>query len=107
MKLLDFLKYKGGDSRDFTLRGIALSNDLAIAALPGEPFTEIGLGIKAKSPFKQTMVAGLSNGHCGYVPMPECFGKGGYEILTVPVGGTREDTAPRLIKSSVKLLKKL
>ncbi|MHC4873201.1 MAG: hypothetical protein ACYTFY_15265, partial [Planctomycetota bacterium] len=32
MKLLDFLKYKGGDSRDFTLRGIALSNDLAIAA---------------------------------------------------------------------------
>lgn len=105
-KLVDFVDRKAGESCDFVLRGIKFSKDFAVVSLPGEPFTEIGLGIKAKSPFEKTFVSALSNGGCGYVPMPDCFGRGGYEILPTPIGGTKEDTSLKFIENGVKLLKK-
>ena len=40
---------------------IRLSPDVAIVALPGEVFVELGLAIKQASPFKTTLVIELSN----------------------------------------------
>lgn len=54
--------------------------DIAIVAIPGEPFIEIALGIKARSGFKYTIVAGYSNGCIGYMPTPEAIEQGGYEV---------------------------
>jgi neutral ceramidase len=53
--------------------------DLGIAAIPCEVFTEIGLEIKAKSPFATTFTIELANGHYGYLPTPEQHELGGYE----------------------------
>jgi hypothetical protein len=53
--------------------------DVGICALPGEPFCQTGLNIKAKSPFKQTMMVGMANDYAGYVPTEEAHGLGGYE----------------------------
>lgn len=53
--------------------------DLGIAAVPFETFTETGLEIKAKSPFKSTFTIELSNGNYGYLPTPEQHELGGYE----------------------------
>ena len=53
--------------------------DLAIAAAPFEIFVEIGLDIKAKSPFKPTFTTSLANGYNGYLPTPEHHKLGGYE----------------------------
>ena len=47
---------------------IAVGDDLAWVSLPGEIFVQLGLSIKAGSPFKQTMIAELANGSIGYVP---------------------------------------
>ena len=53
--------------------------DLGIAAVPFETFTETGLEIKAKSPFKDTFTIELANGSNGYLPTPEQHELGGYE----------------------------
>ena len=53
--------------------------ELGIAAVPFEVFTEIGLEIKAKSPFKSSFTIELANGSYGYLPTPEQHQLGGYE----------------------------
>src|SRR5262249_42229222 len=45
--------------------------DLGLCALPGEPFCQTGLDIKAKSPFKPTMMVGMANDYAGYLPTDE------------------------------------
>ncbi len=53
--------------------------ELGIAAIPFETFTETGLEIKAKSPFRNTFTIELANGGYGYLPTPEQHELGGYE----------------------------
>jgi hypothetical protein len=53
--------------------------ELAVAAIPCEVFTEIGLAIKQNSPFKPTCVVSLANGYFGYLPTPAQHALGGYE----------------------------
>lgn len=53
--------------------------DAAVVALPGEIFVELGLAIKAQSPFATTLLAELANDYIGYVPTTRAFHEGGYE----------------------------
>ncbi len=53
--------------------------DLGIVGLPGEVFTEIGLDIKQRSPFAQTMNIGIANGTVGYVATDRALDEGSYE----------------------------
>lgn len=52
---------------------------LGIAAIPFEVFAEMGLEIKARSPFKSTFTMELANGANGYLPTPGQHLLGGYE----------------------------
>jgi len=53
--------------------------ELGIVGLPGEVFTEIGLEIKRRSPFAQTMNLGIANGTVGYVATDRALREGSYE----------------------------
>ena len=53
--------------------------ELGIASIPFEVFTETGLEIKARSPFKDTFTIELANGSNGYLPTPRQHDLGGYE----------------------------
>jgi len=53
--------------------------ECAIVATPGEIFNEIGLAVRAGSPFPTTLFAGYSQGMLGYVATPEEHPFGGYE----------------------------
>jgi hypothetical protein len=53
--------------------------DLGLVGLPGEVFTEIGLDIKARSPFPQTMNIGIANDTVGYVATDQALAEGSYE----------------------------
>lgn len=53
--------------------------DLGIAAVPGELMVELGLDLKARSPFSQTMVIELANDSVGYLPTSRSYEEGGYE----------------------------
>jgi len=56
-----------------------ITENLAILAVPGEAFSQIGLEVKRNSPFEFTMTVGYANGLLGYFPTPEAFEEGGYE----------------------------
>jgi neutral ceramidase len=54
--------------------------EIAFCTLPGEPFVEIGLHLKSVSGPNTVFPVALANGYFGYIPLRECFGRGGYEI---------------------------
>lgn len=104
-QLLDFRKNGCGKTYSCRLVSIRFGTAAAIVSMPGEPFTEIGLAVKEASRFPVTLVSTLSMAECGYIPLPECFGRGGYEVLPVEGGGVAHDTAPRLIEAASALVR--
>jgi hypothetical protein len=55
-----------------------------LAGIPCEPFAEIGLAIKSRSPFPHTWFGGYVGGWFGYIPVREEYPHGGYEVETSP-----------------------
>jgi hypothetical protein len=86
------------------VQAIAFSDDLAIVALPGEIFVELGLALKAASPFKHTFIAELANGSVGYIPNRAAFPQGNYEVVSTRAA---EGSGERLVDEALKLLKAL
>lgn len=56
--------------------------DFSVVGLPGEPFCQIGMDIKAATPFKAQFIFELTNGCQGYFPSKEAFAVNGYESRT-------------------------
>ena len=77
--------------------------DLSIAAIPCEVFAEIGLDIKAKSPFKPTFTIELANGYNGYLPTPEQHKLGGYETWRARSSYLEVDASTRIAKAVMEL----
>jgi hypothetical protein len=50
-----------------------------IGTVPGEPFAEIGLEFRKRSPMKPAFLVGLAHGAFGYIPTAKHFAWGGYE----------------------------
>jgi neutral ceramidase len=69
---------RGEDTLIVKLQAIRIG-DLVICTIPFEVFAEIGLDLKKRSPFPQTMVISAANGRYGYLPTPEQHELGGYE----------------------------
>lgn len=80
---------------------IALSDELAIVALPGEIFVELGLALKKASPFKHTLIAELANGSIGYVPNREAYPQGNYEIVSAR---NEVGSGEKLVEVALRLL---
>ncbi|AMV40737.1 hypothetical protein [Planctomyces sp. SH-PL62] len=76
--------------------------DLGIAAIPFEVFTETGLEIKARSPFKATFTIELANGCYGYLPTPRHFPLGGYETW-MGVNYVEPEAAPKIVATLLDL----
>ena len=83
---------------------IALSDDLAIVALPGEMFVELGLAIKKASPFRHTFIAELANDYIGYVPNRSAYAEGEYEVASARCAA---GSGEMLVDAAVKMLKEL
>jgi hypothetical protein len=71
----------------------ALLPDVALVAIPGEPFVEIGMRIKKRSPFEHTLFSGYSHeSRVSYIPTAEAHEEGGYETRATPFGPGAADT---------------
>ena len=81
-----------------------LSGDLAVVALPGEVFAELGLAIKKASPFRHTLIIELANDNPAYIPTRKAFEEGSYETVNSRcVPGTGE----KLVEIAIGLLKEV
>lgn len=98
------LRLKDGPD-SFTLHVNAVRfGGIAFSGIPGEPFTDIGRGIKNGSPFAYTIVCCCANGCEAYYPMQSAFAEGGYEARSSAFCAGIGET---LIEESVKTLQKL
>jgi neutral ceramidase len=80
--------------------------DLAIATIPFEVFVEMGLELKARSPFPDTFVVSLANGAYGYLPTADHHQLGGYETWL----GTNQvevHAATRIVDALLKMFAEL
>jgi hypothetical protein len=75
-----------------------------LAGIPAEPFCEIGLAVKARSPFPYTWFGGYVGGWSGYIPTPEEYPRGGYEVDTSPF---TPEAAARVIEDTAAALRDL
>ncbi|MDP6358171.1 MAG: neutral/alkaline non-lysosomal ceramidase N-terminal domain-containing protein [Planctomycetota bacterium] len=84
-------------------------NDIGIVAVSGEPFAELGLEVKSRSPLAHTFFLGYSNGCLGYLPTPQAFEEGGMAVnestrnYLLPSRLTPE-WGPAIVETSLKLL---
>ena len=80
--------------------------DLAVCAIPFETFAEIGLDLKARSPFPLAMVISIANGKHGYLPTPEQHRLGGYETW-LGTNVVQEDASVILTNNLLEMLAEL
>lgn len=80
--------------------------DLAIVTIPFEAFVDIGLELKAKSPYPATFTMSLANGAYGYLPTVAHHELGGYETWL----GTNQvevQAAPKIVETLLQMLAEL
>jgi len=95
---------EGTSERAVEIQGFALDSDIALLAISAEPFAELGLRIKADSPFASTLVSGYSNIHWAYLPTASAYPLGGYEIEVTPFA---PEAADLMVEACLSLLREL
>ena len=78
--------------------------DFSVVGLPGEPFCQIGMDVKAASPYALQFTLGLTNGGQGYFPSKEAFDVNGYEART---SSFQPCVAQMLTEAGINLLKQM
>lgn len=86
------------------VQAVRFDADTALVTLPHEVFVELGIAIKASSPFRRTIVVSLANDEDFYIPTRRAFEEGHYEPTTCPL---EPGCGERLVAATVKLLNEL
>jgi neutral ceramidase len=97
------LTYGGKTSVPIELHLLRLGPSV-LAGVEGEPFVEIGLAIKERSPLPATWFGGYTGGWAGYIPTADAYPHQGYEVETSPFA---PDAAARLVDETVAALDEL
>ena len=95
-----------GQERETWLQ-VLLIGDVAIAGVPAEFFTQLGLDIKNRFPFRHTYVAELANDWIGYLPNYEGHKLGGYQVWTGYQSYAEPGTGERIVDEIVAMLNEL
>ncbi|MBN8249355.1 MAG: hypothetical protein J0L84_18160 [Verrucomicrobia bacterium] len=81
--------------------------EVALVGVPAEYFTQLGLDIKNRSPFRHTLIAELANDWIGYLPNLEGHKLGGYQVWTGHHSYAEPGTGERIADLAVLMLKEL
>lgn len=95
--------YAGRQNLDVELHAIRIGQ-IALVGFPGEPFAELGVAIRAGSPFAHTLFSGYTTDYFGYLPTDDARPDGGYEVDTTPFGAGSADT---VVSASLGMLEQL
>lgn len=98
--LLEYERNKRPAVASMTAVGIG---DLVMLSMPGEPFHEVALALRAEH--SSLIIASLAGAdYHGYIPLTACFDRGGYET-TVRASPCAPDTADRITECGRALLR--
>jgi hypothetical protein len=86
---------------------VMLVSDIAIVGVPAEYFTQLGLDIKNRSPFRYTYVAELANDWIGYLPNLEAHKLGGYQVWAGYHSFAEAGTGERIADEITAMLKEV
>jgi hypothetical protein len=81
--------------------------DMALVALPGEPFVELGLEIKRRAVAPHTLVVGYANDWIGYLTTPQAWDEGGYEVSAGPWTRAAPEGSAQLVETALRLVETL
>jgi neutral ceramidase len=99
------LELIGESTIELEAQAFRLSQEVAIVALPGEIFVELGLAIRRRSPFRTTIIIELANDDTPeYIPTRRGFAEGAYEAVNsrvAPGGGEA------LVEAALRALERL
>lgn len=99
------LAERHGSDGNLTVRVQAIRiGETVLVAVPLEPFVEIGLEVKAKSPAERTFFSGFSNGHFNYLPTDDGIEEGGYEVDVSPFAA---GSAGLVTRASLRAIEKV
>ncbi len=73
---------RDGKQFDAEIQAIAFGKDIVLLSLPGEIFVELGMYIKSRSLFENTIVVELTNDQLDYFPDSKAFAEGNYEPIS-------------------------
>ena len=109
-KILELHELRGGNAVTPVVSGdpwrlpveihvFRLDSETAIVTLPGEVSVELGLALKERSPFANTMVIELANIDIHYVPTRRQYREGAYEPLnSLLIPGSGEKMVERALQ---------
>lgn len=80
--------------------------DLAIAVTPVETFAEMGLELKARTPFAKAFTIELANAWYGYMPTVRQHALGGYETW-LGVNRLEQDAAPKMLATLLRMMESM
>ncbi len=100
------LKSQQGQERETWVQAMRIGH-VAIVGVPAEYFTQLGLDIKNRSPFRYTYIAELANDWIGYLPDLEGHKLGGYQVWTGFHSYAEPGTGERIADAAVEMLKEL
>ncbi len=95
---------KHADFHRIPIWGVSIGSSISFGAFPGEPFNDIGVELKKRTPFRMSIFMCLTNGSLGYFPFSDSYRQGGYESATSPFGPSVADD---LIAGQLALMKGL
>ena len=78
--------------------------ETVLVSVPLEPFVEVGLEVKERSPASRTFFSGFSNGHFNYLPTDAGIEEGGYEVDVSPFAA---GSAELVTRASVRAIEKI
>jgi len=105
-KMLLHRNYQRNPEFDYEIQVFRLG-DIALIAMPGEPFVEGQLEIKLRSPAYPTYVVHHSNAYVGYVPTKDAMPRGGYETWTANWSRLVPEALDMIVEASVGLLEEV
>ena len=83
------------------IQAFQLSAETVVIGLPSEVSVELGLAIREKSPYANTIVVQLSNDWLGYIPPRRIFAEGNYEAVVAKV---KAGEGERLVRATLDLV---
>lgn len=93
----------GPESFRMELSGVAIG-PVVMVGIPGEPFNDIGLGIKDTEGWDVILPCCLTNGYIGYFPTMNAYTEGGYEARS---SSFKAGVAERIIEEAKIMLSEL